>query len=201
MITPLETMINDIKKHYKLSNNNLAYELGVSSYAIQSWLNGNNPNKQNYIKVKELHNTIKKELHNAIKKEIVDDPVEFDVFDDMQKLIYSKRLKNIFGIKVSSVLTTFNQWCRTNEKQGEYFYNGHYWCATTVDIAYNHWFKYSFASKEDFVDVLNRLKNTKLLIKSTVLIDKGPTLIWRVDVERLTRLYQERMKDNASNNR
>lgn len=101
MITPFETMIHDIKKHYKLSNNSLAYELGVSSYAIHTWLNGQRPSKPNYIKVKELHNTI--------KKEIVADPVEFDVFDDMQKVFYSKRLKAVFGMKISSVLTTFNQ--------------------------------------------------------------------------------------------
>ena len=190
MITPFETMIKDIKKHYKLNNTSLAYELGVSGYAVSSWLGGQRPSKPNYAKVKELH--------NSIKKEIVANPVDFDVFDDMQKIFYSKRLKDVFGMKVSSVLTTFNQWCRTNEKQGEYFYNGHYWCATTVDIAYNHWFKYSFTSKEDFIDVLNRLKNTKLLIKSTMLIDKGPTLIWRVDVERLTRLYQEWVKMNEN---
>jgi hypothetical protein len=188
MITPFETMINDIKKHYKLSNNSLAYELGVSSYAIHTWLNGQRPSKPNYIKVKELHNTI--------KKEIVADPVEFDVFDDMQKVFYSKRLKAVFGMKISSVLTTFNQWCRTNEKHGEHFYNGHYWCATTFDIAYDYWFKYSFTSKQDFSDAVNKLRDAKLLIESSVLTDKGNTRIWRVDVERLTKLYQERVKTN-----
>lgn len=193
MITPFETMIHDIKKHYKLSNNNLAYELGVSSYAIHTWLNGQRPSKPNYIKVKELYNTI--------KKEIVTDPVEFDIFDDMQKVFYSKRLKAVFGMKISSVLTTFNQWCRTNEKHGEHFYNGHYWCATTFDIAYDYWFKYSFASKQDFSDAVNKLRDAKLLIESNVLTDKGNTWIWRVDVERLTRLYQERVNENASNNR
>lgn len=193
MITPFETMINDIKKHYKLSNNSLAYELGVSSYAIHTWLNGQRPSKPNYIKVKELHNTI--------KKEIVADPVEFDVFDDMQKVFYSKRLKAVFGMKLSSVLTTFNQWCRTNEKRGEHFYNGHYWCATTFDIAFEYWFKHSFTSKQDFSDAVNKLRDAKLLIESNVLTEKGKTWIWRVDVERLTRLYQERVNDNASNNR
>ena len=201
MITPFETMINDIKKHYKLSNNNLAYELGVSSYAIHNWLNGQNPNRLNYTKVKELHNTIKKELHNAIEKEIVDDPVEFDVFDDMQKVFYSKRLKAVFGMKISSVLTTFNQWCRTNEKNGENFHNGYYWCNTTFNIAWDYWFQYSFTSKDDFGDVVKRLKDAKLLIESTVFTEKGNTHIWRVDVERLTKLYQEKVKDNASNNR
>lgn len=88
MITPFETMIHDIKKHYKLSNNNLAYELGVSSYAIHTWLNGQRPSKPNYIKVKELYNTI--------KKEIVAEPVEFDVFDDMQKSILFKTIKSRF---------------------------------------------------------------------------------------------------------
>lgn len=193
MITPFETMIHDIKKHYKLSNNNLAYELGVSSYAIHTWLNGQRPSKPNYIKVKELYNTI--------KKEIVAEPVEFDVFDDMQKVFYSKRLKAVFGMKLSSVLTTFNQWCRTNEKRGEHFYNGHYWCATTFDIAFEYWFKHSFASKEDFSDVINKLRDAKLLIESNVLTDKGNTWIWRVDIDRLTKLYQERVNDNASNNR
>lgn len=193
MITPFETMIHDIKKHYKLSNNNLAYELGVSSYAIHTWLNGQRPSKPNYIKVKELYNTI--------KKEIVAEPVEFDVFDDMQKVFYSKRLKAVFGMKISSVLTTFNQWCKTNEKRGEHFHNGHYWCATTFDIAYNYWFKYSFTSKQDFSDAINKLRDAKLLIESNVLTDKGNTWIWRVDVERLTKLYQERVKENASNNR
>lgn len=188
MITPFETMIHDIKKHYKLSNNNLAYELGVSSYAIHTWLNGQRPSKPNYIKVKELYNTI--------KKEIVTDPVEFDIFDDMQKVFYSKRLKAVFGMKISSVLTTFNQWCRTNEKHGEHFYNGHYWCATTFDIAYDYWFKYSFASKQDFSDAVNKLRDAKLLIESSVLTDKGKSRIWRVDVERLTKLYQERVKTN-----
>lgn len=188
MITPFETMIHDIKKHYKLSNNNLAYELGVSSYAIHTWLNGQRPSKPNYIKVKELYNTI--------EKEIVTDPVEFDVFDDMQKVFYSKRLKAVFGMKISSVLTTFNQWCRTNEKHGEHFYNGHYWCATTFDIAYDYWFKYSFTSKQDFSDAVNKLRDAKLLIESSVLTDKGNTRIWRVDVERLTKLYQERVKTN-----
>lgn len=193
MITPFETMIHDIKKHYKLSNNNLAYELGVSSYAIHTWLNGQRPSKPNYIKVKELYNTI--------KKEIVAEPVEFDVFDDMQKVFYSKRLKAVFGMKLSSVLTTFNQWCRTNEKRGEHFYNGHYWCATTFDIAFEYWFKHSFASKQDFSDAVNKLRDAKLLIETKVLTDKGNTWIWRVDVERLTKLYQERVKENASNNR
>lgn len=193
MITPFETMINDIKKHYKLSNNNLAYELGVSSYAIHTWLNGQRPSKPNYIKVKELYNTI--------KKEIVAEPVEFDVFDDMQKVFYSKRLKAVFGMKLSSVLTTFNQWCKTNEKRGEHFYNGHYWCATTFDIAFEYWFKHSFTSKQDFSDAVNKLRDAKLLIESNVLTDKGKTWIWRVDVDRLTKLYQERVKENASNNR
>lgn len=193
MITPFETMIHDIKKHYKLSNNNLAYELGVSSYAIHTWLNGQRPSKPNYIKVKELYNTI--------KKEIVAEPVEFDVFDDMQKVFYSKRLKAVFGMKLSSVLTTFNQWCRTNEKRGEHFYNGHYWCATTFDIAFEYWFKHSFASKQDFSDAVNKLRDAKLLIETKVLTDKGNTWIWRVDVDRLTKLYQERVNDNASNNR
>lgn len=193
MITPFETMIHDIKKHYKLSNNNLAYELGVSSYAIHTWLNGQRPSKPNYIKVKELYNTI--------KKEIVAEPVEFDVFDDMQKVFYSKRLKAVFGMKLSSVLTTFNQWCRTNEKRGEHFYNGHYWCATTFDIAFEYWFKHSFASKQDFSDAVNKLRDAKLLIESNVLTDKGNTWIWRVDVDRLTKLYQERVNENASNNR
>lgn len=188
MITPFETMVNDIKKHYKLSNNSLVYELGVSSYAIHTWLNGQRPSKPNYIKVKELH--------NSIKKEIVADPVEFDVFDDMQKIFYSKRLKALFGMKISSVLTTFNQWCRTNEKHGEHFYNGHYWCATTFDIAFEHWFKYSFTSKQDFSDAVNKLRDAKLLIESSVLTDKGKSRIWRVDVERLTKLYQERVKTN-----
>ena len=59
MITPFETMINDIKKHYKLSNNSLAYELGVSSYAIHTWLNRQRPSKPNDITCKEFHNTIK----------------------------------------------------------------------------------------------------------------------------------------------
>ena len=190
MITPFETMIHDIKKHYKLSNNNLAYELGVSSYAIHTWLNGQRPSKPNYIKVKELYNTI--------KKEIVAEPVEFDVFDDMQKVFYSKRLKAVFGMKLSSVLTTFNQWCRTNEKRGEHFYNGHYWCATTFDIAFEYWFKHSFASKQDFSDAVNKLRDAKLLIETKVLTDKGNTWIWRVDVERLTKLYQERVKENVN---
>ena len=193
MITPFETMIHDIKKHYKLNNNSLAYELGVSSFAIHTWLNGQRPSKPNYAKVKELH--------NSIKKEIVADPVEFDVFDDMQKVFYSKRLKALFGMKISSVLTTFNQWCRTNEKHGEHFYNGHYWCATTFDIAFEYWFKYSFANKEDFSDVINKLRDAKLLVESNVLTEKGKTWIWRVDVDRLTKLYQERVKNNASNNR
>ena len=190
MITPFETMINDIKKHYKLSNNSLAYELGVSSYAIHTWLNGQRPSKPNYIKVKELHNTI--------KKEIVSDPVEFDVFDDMQKIFYSKRLKELFGMKVSSVLTTFNQWCKTNEKHGEHFYNGYYWCATTFDIAYDYWFKYSFTSKPDFSDAVNKLRDAKLLVESNVLTDKGNTWIWRVDVERLTKLYKETVEFNEN---
>lgn len=190
MITPFETMINDIKKHYKLSNNSLAYELGVSSYAIHTWLNGQRPSKPNYIKVKELHNTI--------KKEIVADSVEFDVFDDMQKVFYSKRLKAVFGMKVSSILTTFNQWCRTNEKHGEHFYNGYYWCATTFDIAFEYWFKYSFASKQDFSDAVNKLRDAKLLIETSALTERGNTRLWRVDVERLTKLYQERVKDNVN---
>ncbi len=193
MITPFETMIHDIKKHYKLNNNSLAYELGVSSFAIHTWLNGQRPSKPNYAKVKELH--------NSIKKEIVADPVEFDVFDDMQKVFYSKRLKDLFGMKLSSVLTTFNQWCKTNEKYGEHFYNGHYWYATTFDIAFEYWFKHSFTSKEDFLEAVNKLRKAKLLIESNVLTEKGRTWIWRVDVERLTRLYQERVKENASNNR
>lgn len=190
MITPFETMIHDIKKHYKLNNNSLAYELGVSSYAIHTWLNGQRPSKPNYAKVKELH--------NSIKKEIVADPVEFDVFDDMQKVFYSKRLKALFGMKISSVLTTFNQWCRTNEKHGEHFYNGHYWCATTFDIAFEYWFKYSFASKQDFSDAVNKLRDAKLLIESNVLTEKGKTWIWRVDVERLTKLYKETVEFNEN---
>ena len=190
MITPFETMINDIKKHYKLNNNSLAYELGVSGFAVSSWLSGQRPSKTNYIKVKELHNTI--------KKEIVADPVEFDIFDDMQKIFYSKRLKELFGMKVSSVLTTFNQWCKTNEKHGEHFYNGHYWCATTFDIAYDYWFKYSFSSKQDFSDAVNKLRDAKLLIETSTLTERGNTRLWRVDVERLTKLYQERVKDNVN---
>lgn len=190
MITPFETMIHDIKKHYKLSNNNLAYELGVSSYAIHTWLNGQRPSKPNYIKVKELYNTI--------EKEIVTDPVEFDVFDDMQKVFYSKRLKAVFGMKISSVLTTFNQWCKTNEKRGEHFYNGHYWCATTFDIAFEYWFKHSFTSKQDFSDAVNKLRDAKLLIETSALTERGNTRLWRVDVERLTKLYQERVKDNEN---
>lgn len=193
MITPFETMINDIKKHYKLNNNSLAYELGVSSYAIHTWLNGQRPSKPNYAKVKELYKSIKKELPT--------EPVEFDVFDDMQKIFYSKRLKDLFGMKLSSVLTTFNQWCKTNEKRGEHFYNGHYWCATTFDIAFEYWFKHSFTSKQDFSDAVNKLRDAKLLVEDNVLTEKGKTWIWRVDVERLTKLYQERVNDNASNNR
>ena len=190
MITPFETMIKDIKKHYKLNNTSLAYELGVSGYAVSSWLGGQRPSKPNYAKVKELY--------KAINKERPTNPVEFDVFDDMQKVFYSKRLKAVFGMKLSSVLTTFNQWCKTNEKRGEHFYNGHYWCATTFDIAFEYWFKHSFTSKQDFSDAVNKLTDAKLLIESNVLTDKGNTWIWRVDVDRLTKLYQERVKDNVN---
>ena len=101
-------------------------------------------------------------------------------------------------MKLSSVLTTFNQWCKTNEKHGEHFYNGHYWFATTFDIAYDYWFKYSFTSKQDFSDAVNKLRDAKLLIETSTLTERGNTRLWRVDVERLTKLYQERVKDNVS---
>lgn len=66
MITPFETMIKDIKKHYKLNNTSLAYELGVSGYAVSSWLGGQRPNKPNYGLKNYIKLSIKKERPNQL---------------------------------------------------------------------------------------------------------------------------------------
>lgn len=129
------------------------------------------------------------ETNTVVKDKKISKVKEFDVFDDMRRLHYSKRLKDVFGMKVSNILTSFNFWVKYNVERGTHFYDGYYWCETTVDKAYNYWFKYSFNSKEAYTKEINNLIENGLLIQKTVRANKGVITVWRVDKELLTRLY------------
>lgn len=191
-IVPLAEMLNKIKDVYGLNQSQLACELGVTPQTINLWLNGGRTNGVNYQNIKELYELTLEDVNEAntvVKDKKVSKVKEFDVFDDIRKVHYSKRLKDVFGIKFSNILTAFNFWIKRNEEIGTHFYDGYYWCETTVDKAYSYWFRYSFNSKEAYDIAINNLIQNGLLIQKTVRANKGVITVWRVDKELLTRLY------------
>ena len=191
-IVPVVEMLNKIKDVYNLNQSQLACELGVSIQSVNLWLTGGKTNGVNYKKIKELYELTLEDINETnttVKDEKVLRAKDFDIFDDIRKVHYSKRLKDFFGIKFSNILTSFNFWVKRNEEIGTHFYDGYYWCETTVDKAYNYWFRYSFNSKEAYTNAINNLIQNGLLIQKTVRANKGVITVWRVDKELLTRLY------------
>ena len=200
-IVPLAEMLNKIKEVYSLNQSQLACELGVTPQTINLWLNGGRTNGANYQNIKELYELTLDDV-NETNTTVKDKPVlrakDFDIFDDMRRIHYSKRLKDVFGMKVSNILTSFNFWVKYNMERGTHFYDGYYWCETTVDKAYSYWFRYSFNSKEIYTKAINELIENGLLIQKTVRATKGVISVWRVDKERLTKLYYANLNNEVS---
>ena len=117
-IVPLVEMLNKIKDVYNLNQSQLACELGVSTQSVNLWLNGKKTNGMNYQKIRELYELTLEDV-NETNTTVEDKPVlrvkDFDIFDDIRKVHYSKRLKDVFGIKFSNILTSFNFWVKRNE--------------------------------------------------------------------------------------
>lgn len=200
-IVPLAEMLNKIKDVYSLNQSQLACELGVTPQTINLWLNGGRTNGANYQNIKELYELTLEDVNETnivVKDKQVSKIKDFDIFDDMRKVHYSKRLKDVFGMKVSNILTSFNFWIKSNKERGLHFYDGYYWCETTVDKAYSYWFRYSFNSKEAYINAINELIENGLLIKKTVRATNSVISVWRVDKERLTKLYYANLNSEVS---
>lgn len=200
-IVPLAEMLNKIKDVYSLNQSQLACELGVTPQTINLWLNGGRTNGANYQNIKELYELTLEDVNETnivVKDKQASKVKDFDIFDDVRKVHYSKRLKDIFGMKVSNILTSFNFWIKSNKERGLHFYDGYYWCETTVDKAYSYWFRYSFNSKEAYINAINELIENGLLIKKTVRATNSVISVWRVDKERLTKLYYANLNSEVS---
>lgn len=200
-IVPLAEMLNKIKDVYSLNQSQLACELGVTPQTINLWLNGGRTNGANYQNIKELYELTLEDVNETnivVKDKQASKVKDFDIFDDVSKVHYSKRLKDVFGMKVSNILTSFNFWIKSNKERGLHFYDGYYWCETTVDKAYSYWFRYSFNSKEAYINAINELIENGLLIKKTVRATNSVISVWRVDKERLTKLYYANLNSEVS---
>lgn len=200
-IVPLAEMLNKIKDVYSLNQSQLACELGVTPQTINLWLNGGRTNGANYQNIKELYELTLEDVNETnivVKDKQASKVKDFDIFDDVRKVHYSKRLKDVFGMKVSNILTSFNFWIKSNKERGLHFYDGYYWCETTVDKAYSYWFRYSFNSKEAYINAINELIENGLLIKKTVRATNSVISVWRVDKERLTKLYYANLNSEVS---
>lgn len=152
-------------------------------------------------KTKEVIEEPKKPLKVEEPKEVIEEPRKLeiinnseDIFNDVRRVFYSRRLKQVFGMNASNILTTIDHWVNFNEKEKRNFHYGEYWCNTLLSVAYMTWFKYSFPSEAKFAEEVEKLLQQGLLIKKVVNIseDKPPLVIWRVDKKRLTELYNKK---------